>query len=529
LIKYLVSGKSGDHLPFTDSSGNADHRLMGAAWAALHGGYRGKQYAGPNKQSAIEKLTSIYKKEKMATPSESWDARGVSIMHEADGSLRAADSFDSIRCAVSKAIDDAINAGEDMDLDGDNDAYCCCWIVDMYPSIAIYSMDGNLFRIQYHVNADGSVILGTPYPVERSYTDLATPPAEDDATEAASRVLVIGTQQLELKESYNAEKGVMRVRVIQPGFNKSKSRFYPAEVLKRDFKIFEGAKMFADHQTEKESDQRPEGSVHNWVANLQNVFAEDDGNVYGDSILIDPAFKAKMAELNKQNLLGEMGVSIRAIGEATDATEEGTDHEYKQVNALLASRSVDFVTYAGAGGQVEAMESDANADDVDLVSEAELRSRRPDLVSLIESKAQRSAKNDMKTVEEQLKEANETIATQKAALAESAKKQNQAVAAVALSKLLGESKLPEVAKKRLQAQFANAESDAGMKEAIEGESAYLKSLHVVAKNNGSAENGSEDATEEADDTKRPTKEQMAEAFQCILPDDQAKVAAGFLR
>ncbi|PYX38252.1 MAG: hypothetical protein DMG75_04445 [Acidobacteria bacterium] len=61
-----------------------------------------------------------------------------------------------------------------------------------------------------------------------------------------------------------------------------------------------------------------------------------------------------------------MGISIRAVGEASKANIEGMDTNC--VEALLRARSVDFVTYAGAGGQVEAMESAQNRDnDVDLV------------------------------------------------------------------------------------------------------------------------------------------------------------------
>jgi hypothetical protein len=41
---------------------------MGAAWAALHGGYRGNKYQGPNKSAAIAKLTALYKSEGMDVP-----------------------------------------------------------------------------------------------------------------------------------------------------------------------------------------------------------------------------------------------------------------------------------------------------------------------------------------------------------------------------------------------------------------------------------------------------------------------------
>lgn len=51
-------------------NGTPDHRLMGAAWAALHGGYRGNEYTGPNKSEALSKLRALYASEKMPLPSE---------------------------------------------------------------------------------------------------------------------------------------------------------------------------------------------------------------------------------------------------------------------------------------------------------------------------------------------------------------------------------------------------------------------------------------------------------------------------
>jgi len=105
--------------------------------------------------------------------------------------------------------------------------------------------------------------------------------------------------------------------------------------------------------------------------------------------VIDPTLKAKLEELNKQGMLSDMGVSIRALGES--APGEVAGKKTNIVESLLRSRSVDFVTHAGAGGQVEMLESDRFDDltdsDLDLVSEAELRRRRPDLVQLIESHA----------------------------------------------------------------------------------------------------------------------------------------------
>ncbi len=58
------------HLRVKNCSGELDHRLMGAAWAALHEGYRGNKYEGPNKEEAITKLKNLYKREGLETPSK---------------------------------------------------------------------------------------------------------------------------------------------------------------------------------------------------------------------------------------------------------------------------------------------------------------------------------------------------------------------------------------------------------------------------------------------------------------------------
>ena len=59
------------HLRVRGTDGKPDHGLMGAAWAALHGGYRCNTYEGPGKQEALAKLKRLYAEEGMDTPAES--------------------------------------------------------------------------------------------------------------------------------------------------------------------------------------------------------------------------------------------------------------------------------------------------------------------------------------------------------------------------------------------------------------------------------------------------------------------------
>jgi hypothetical protein len=309
--------------------------------------------------------------------------------------------------------------------------------------------------------------------------------------------------QMMQEAAYDAPKGLLTLTVIKPGFSKNTTklkngkearRYYPADTLKRDHKVFEGAKMFVNHQTEKESRERPEGDLRDWGASLKRVWAESDGTIKGEAAVIDPPLKAKLEELQKQGLLSDMGVSVRISAEVSEGQIDNQSAVI--IESLLHGRSVDFVTTGAAGGQLEMMEGDQGAEnDIDLVTEAELRQRRPDLVELIESN-----KGDftrMKTLELQLKEAIEAKVTAEArakklqetvdTLTDQVKTLNtkidesdvsakKATAQAELTKMLAESKLPEQAKKRIIPQFAEATSTEGMKEAIVAEEGYIKSL-----------------------------------------------------
>lgn len=66
---FLVKKNGEDHLP-TTKGGKFDPHLAGAAWAALHEGYRGNKYEGPDKEAAIAKLKRLYKEHGMPLPNE---------------------------------------------------------------------------------------------------------------------------------------------------------------------------------------------------------------------------------------------------------------------------------------------------------------------------------------------------------------------------------------------------------------------------------------------------------------------------
>lgn len=279
------------------------------------------------------------------------------------------------------------------------------------------------------------------------------------------------------------DNGVAHVTVIKHGFNIGQGHYYSESMLARDHGIFEGVKMFADHETKSEEDERPERSIKDWVATLNNVRINEQGNVKGDATIIEPWLQIKLATLRDKNLLGEMGVSINAIGSATKATIEGV--KTNAVERLIRARSVDFVTAAGAGGGVELYEA-AEGDnilDVDLINLSDLRERRADLVEEIETAATSKYSEEVKRQMEdkdriaQLEAENGTLSTERdkavTMLAEAASAGKKAAAQAEIVTKINASELHQAAKDKLLEAHAEDESSKGIAEAIQVEADYL--------------------------------------------------------
>jgi hypothetical protein len=191
---------------------------------------------------------------------------------------------------------------------------------------------------------------------------------------------------LQLEEA-SFSKGIATVTVIKPGFNQSKSRYYPADVLRRDHKIFVG-KMMENHPTKREASERPEGSLRRWVANLRKVWVEADGRIRGEAVIIEDYFRKKLERLATHGLLNEMGVSIRAVGDAESGEVDGKKTTI--VSRFLRGRA-DFVTYPGAGGVVEMLESIYNDEESADLQRFKIRTQRFVKMGLTEAQAEAAA------------------------------------------------------------------------------------------------------------------------------------------
>ncbi|MBU0822351.1 MAG: hypothetical protein KKC24_26235 [Gammaproteobacteria bacterium] len=284
------------------------------------------------------------------------------------------------------------------------------------------------------------------------------------------------------------DKGQATVIVIKAGFNATKDRYYPKEVLQRDYSIFEGLKMYADHPTETEERERPERSIREWVATLKDVTCDENGTVTGVADIIEDWLMKKLASLRDKEMLSEMGISINAVGHASKATIDGVDTIV--IEKLERANSVDFVTEPGAGGTVTLYESDRQRN-VDLVELATLKERRPDLVKLIEANIRAEITKEVKKVmenEEKIKELEgqiETLTSERDNLKEAAEKAEKekakADAQATIKEAVDKAELPEAAKARLIERFKDAETADGIEEAIQSEVDYIAKLSEAGK------------------------------------------------
>lgn len=316
---------------------------------------------------------------------------------------------------------------------------------------------------------------------------------EDDmpkwVKESATREMV--NSFVPLTEATMDSKGKARVIIIQPGFNATKDRYYPKEMLQRDYKIFEGVKMYADHPTPTEDRELPERSIRAWVATLNNVQVDESGVVTGDAEIIESWLKEKLSLLQEKGLLNNMGISINAVGSGTKSKVDGV--ETVVIEKLVAARSVDFVTEPGAGGVVTFYEAD-RTHDIDLIELSALRERRPDLVKTIETEAKAEIQKEVQhkmEMEEQIKENEQTIAdltkkNEELTAANEKAEKDKAIAETkaTVEKAVGEAELPEPAKTRLLERFKGAESDEGLGDAIKAEGDYIAELAEVGKVKG---------------------------------------------
>jgi hypothetical protein len=169
---------------------------------------------------------------------------------------------------------------------------------------------------------------------------------------------------IELKENlglnFEAAKGnKWKVKVIEAGWGSS--GYYGAEMLSEyGPKVFAaGTKVFMNHPSVSEENERPERDVHQLAGNIVSDAVFD-----GNGLVADIEFYSHYAPIIRE-MAGDVGLSIHALGEAESGVAEG--REGPIISALVEDplTSVDVVTVAGAGGKfISLLESYTRKDTV---------------------------------------------------------------------------------------------------------------------------------------------------------------------
>lgn len=157
------------------------------------------------------------------------------------------------------------------------------------------------------------------------------------------------------------------VQIIKPGWGNTRdNHYYPREMLRRDAKKFEGAKMY-------ETDHRDaEKSTRTWVSTVKEISGfTDDGAPIARVVVHDPGFVERLRNLNQANMLDKMECSILASGAAKNGFElDG--RKGRVVESITDVSAVDWVTRAGAGGKVLSIaESEDGAGNTDNTTDTD--------------------------------------------------------------------------------------------------------------------------------------------------------------
>jgi hypothetical protein len=135
------------------------------------------------------------------------------------------------------------------------------------------------------------------------------------------------------------------VQLIRPGWGNARDKnFYSREVLQRDAKVFEGAKMYATDHVDAEKSVRTEVSRVDRIVGFSPT-----GAPIARVTVFDPAFAEAVRNRQKAGLLETLECSILAQGRTRSGEVEGQKGNI--VESITAAHSVDWVTRAGAGGK----------------------------------------------------------------------------------------------------------------------------------------------------------------------------------
>lgn len=201
---------------------------------------------------------------------------------------------------------------------------------------------------------------------------------------------------------FNESTGVLEnVILIEQGFNPQKRRLYPDQTIREAAPNFKGLKMYINHQTVKEENDRPERDLRDWASTVVESYYED-GSAKGNIAVHDSWLRERLADPVARE---HIGLSISAGGQISMGTKDG--QKIQIVEKIVMSRrngsaSVDWVTEAGARGRVSRLLKETKFErgvemDLKEATLEDLRRENPQLVDEFAQSVKESIANDETT------------------------------------------------------------------------------------------------------------------------------------
>lgn len=440
-------------------NGKPDHRLMAAARAALTspGGHRGNRYEGPDKAAALKRLKALYADEEM-----DW------------GESEAAEQYADAPTALPGMVDTLATSFADLYAAREANERAARLHTLVYE---FQELVGNVMLSPDLADKAAALrglteefiaLLGdeTQAEPEAESEGEPTEPGEASFAEAAAvegwEVLAEDGAPLAEAADLPPERApvVVRFQMIRPGPGNRRDRhFYPADVLRRDARVFEGVDVFTtDHNDQERSEKTKVGRVRR-IAGFT-----DDGAPVAEVVLYDPALAEKTRARASAGELATMECSIRASGVAR--VGKVGDDEYNIVEQITKGHFLDLVSKAGAGGKALALaESDAQTEGGEVMENQE---------AVVVEVAPDGSGQQPAQIQEDAGESEAPVAASEAAAEQTSPAAPVALAEADVTAALESSRLPAAAREKLAGrQYASLDE---LGDAIKAEVDYLKEV-----------------------------------------------------
>ena len=266
---------------------------------------------------------------------------------------------------------------------------------------------------------------------------------------------------IESVASIESKNGKWRAKLIGADI-KGSSAFYPAQAVEAGAPLFKaGTQMFANHLSQDEQWNRPEGDVNNLVGVL-----ESDAEFEGDGLYADLKIFSHKKDWLKE-VAPYVGLSIRANG----IVKEGEDG-FPILESFTDVISVDVVTKAGADGKIISLAESAKPG---VLTEAQVEIHKEEEEILEFPKELAEA---LDTQAKDVKSLTESVKALIEALKPAEKEEVKEAKATEVAEALVEAKLTKPARARV---LAAVEGGAVLAEAIKAEKDLQAEILAEAK------------------------------------------------